>query len=227
MFQQNIGINQLIDTSHVLCWAATWQHEEEIMFDSVMQSTRRAMIKSIWKLLDEADVVVHYNGSRFDIPTLNKEFLLHGLTPPSPYKQVDLLRTCRNRFRFTSNKLDFVAQQLGLKGKTKHEGHELWLKCMNRDPEAWVKMEEYNINDVIILEQVYDAVLPWITNHPNISIFKGELVCPSCGGTHVQRRGMARLIAGVYQKFVCLDCGAWSRDTKNLAEKTETRRGVH
>lgn len=219
LWQQNIAINQLLNTSNVLCWAAAWYGEDEVIFDSVFQSKPKSMIKAIHKLLDEADVVVHYNGARFDIPVLNREFLMHGLPPPAPYQQVDLLKVARNRFRFTSNKLDFVAKQLGIEGKMKHRGHELWLKCMNRDPEAWAEMEEYNIQDVAILEEVYEAFKPWIHNHPNRSVYDGKEKCTTCGSSHYQHRGTAKTHAGIYQRFQCKDCGSWFRSTKNLAAK--------
>jgi hypothetical protein len=223
LFNQNINIQNLINTSYTLCWAAAWYGEDEIIFDSIYQSSQRSMIKAIHKLLDEADVVVHYNGSRFDIPVLNREFLLYGLKPPSPYQQVDLLRVARNQFRFTSNKLDFVAQQLGLEGKTKHRGHELWLKCMNRDPEAWAEMEEYNVNDIAVLEAVYEAFKPWIKNHPNRSLFDGEIKCPVCGSHKLQRRGTARTSGGVYQRYQCGGCGHWSRGLKSEAASPKER----
>ena len=154
LWQQNVSINQLMESSYVLCYAAKWLNSDEMMFDSVQQSKPKAMLKGIHGLLDEADAVVHYNGTKFDIPTLNKEFLLHSFNPPSPYKQIDLLRVVRSNFRFPSNKLDYVAQRLNLGKKHEHEGHELWVKCMNGDKDAWKRMEKYNIQDVVLLELV-------------------------------------------------------------------------
>jgi uncharacterized protein YprB with RNaseH-like and TPR domain len=167
IWQQNVGINQLMESSYVLCWAAKWLGEDEIMFDSVHVSKPKKMLKRIHDLISEADAVIHYNGTKFDMPTLNKEFLLHEMNPPAPYKQIDLLRQVRSQFRFPSNKLDYVAQRLGLGSKTAHEGHELWVKCMNKDKDAWFRMEEYNKQDVILLEKLYNRLLPWIKNHPN------------------------------------------------------------
>ena len=95
------------------------------------------MLREIHKMLDKADAVCHYNGTRFDIPTLNKEFLLHNMLRPAPYKEIDLLKVARNQFKFTSNKLDYVVNALGLGGKVKHRGHDLWLGCMNNDLECW------------------------------------------------------------------------------------------
>lgn len=219
LFKQNISLNQLIDSSYTLCWAAKWYGEDVIYFDSIHRSTPKQMTKRIHKLLDEADAVVHYNGKRFDIPTLNRDFLLQGLTPPSPYKQIDLLTTVRTQFRAPSNKLDYWVNKLGLGTKVKHEGHELWLKCMNGDDEAWGRMEEYNINDVDILEKLYDKVRPWIKNHPNHAVHSGDISCPNCGGNHLQRRGLAITSTLKYQRYRCKDCGTWSRSV--IAEQSD------
>src|SRR3990167_1796147 len=185
LFKQYVGINQIIDSSYVLCWAAKWYGKNEVYFDSIYTSKPKMMLKRIHKMLDEADAVVSYNGAKFDIPTLNKEFLLYGMLPPSPIKQIDLLRTARSQFRFPSNKLDYIAQALGLGKKTTHTGHQLWIDCMNKDPTAWAIMEEYNINDVFLLEQVYDKLKPWIKNHPHVGVHNDTpLACPTCGGTN-------------------------------------------
>ena len=214
LWKQNISLSALQESSTVLCWAAKWLGEKEVMFDSVYQSKPEKMAKRIHALISEADAVVHYNGTKFDIPTLNKEFLLHGMEPPAPYKQIDLLRTMRSQFRFPSNKLDYVADKLGFGNK--HEtSFQLWIDCMNNDPKAWKQMERYNKHDVILLEKVYKRVLPWIKSHPNHNLHSGEQhVCPNCGGTKIQRRGTARTISGSYQRYQCQDCGTWSRSTK-------------
>ncbi len=84
IYDQNISINQLLESSYTLCYAAKWYGESKIMFDSIQKSGKKKMLESVHKLLDEADAVVHYNGSRFDIPILQKEFLLSGMNPPAP-----------------------------------------------------------------------------------------------------------------------------------------------
>lgn len=221
MYDQNIGLNQLMKPGYTLCWAAKWHGDKEVMFDSVL-SGHRKMIRGVHKLLADADAVCHYNGTKFDIPTLNKEFLLMGLAPPAPYKQIDLLRTARSRFRLASNKLDFVASQLGLGHKETHKGFELWLECMAKKPEAWDVMERYNKRDVVLLEQVYDRLLPWIANHPNQSVYHGGACCPNCGSENAQARGFAVARTMRYQRFQCTDCGTWYR--KPQGEATRERR---
>jgi DNA polymerase elongation subunit (family B) len=214
LFKQNISINQLQESSYVLCWAAKWLGEDGVTFSSVMKTSHKNMLKAIHKMLEEADAVIHYNGTRFDIPTLNKEFLKHGMFPPSSYKQIDLLKTARQQFRFPSNKLDYVASSLGLGKKHKHEGHELWVKCMARDVAAWATMEEYNKQDVVLLEKVYYKLLPWIKGHPNINLHNpahNGIVCSNCGGSHTQRRGFHYTTVAKYQRYQCRGCGTWMR----------------
>lgn len=214
LFNQDVGLNQIVDAGYTLCWSAKWYGDDEIFHSSVADGTEH-MLRQIHCLLDEADAVCTYNGKRFDIPTLNKEFVKIGLTPPAPYKQIDLLSTARSQFRFASNKLDYVARFLGLGSKLQHKGHDLWKGCMEGDPEALAQMEAYNKHDVILLERVYQVLLPWIRGHYNISNSSGTLVCPKCGGNHYQRRGSSVTTAGNYPRFHCQSCGAWFRGNKS------------
>jgi predicted RNA-binding Zn-ribbon protein involved in translation (DUF1610 family) len=195
-------------------------------FDSVHQSSTKKMLKGIHRLLNEADAVVHYNGTKFDIPTLNKEFVLYGLSPPAPYKQMDLLKVARSQFRFPSNRLDYVAETLGLGKKTKHEGHTLWIKCMAGDPTAWKEMELYNKNDVLLLEKVYDRLKPWIKGHANHSVYEAALVCPNCASTSITKRGFHYTSTSKYQRYNCNGCGNWFRSGKSLA-RGPSEKGVN
>lgn len=215
LFNQNIALNQILGNSYVLGWAAKWYGEEEITYSSLRMTSSKRMLKEIYKMVNQADVIVGYNLDSFDMKILNKEFALLGLNPPSSYRTVDLLKTVRKRFKFTSNKLDFVVQQFKLGSKKKHQGHELWLSCMNKSAsdynEAWDVMEEYNCQDVNLTEKLYDKLMGWIPNHPNHSAFRNGHVCPNCGGTHLQKRGLALTTSLTYQRYQCNDCGSWSR----------------
>lgn len=219
LYKQNISISQIMDSSYVICWSAKWLDSNEIFFDSVKKSGAKRMLKRIHILLSKADAVIHYNGARFDIPTLNKEFLLYDLTPPSTYQQIDLLKTARKQFKFPSNKLDYIAQSLKLGRKTKHAGHDLWVRCLAGETKAWEEMEEYNKNDVVLLEAVYKKLLPWITNHPNVALIEAkEGACPNCGSKTLIKRGFTYTGLGKYQRFQCTTCGSWHRSRKS--EKT-------
>ncbi len=224
LWDQTIGLNQLLASGYVLCWSAKWHGKKRILFDSVQESKPKVMLRRIHQLIHDADVVIHYNGKKFDMPTLNKEFLLYDMTPPSPVKQIDLCNVARARFRFPSNKLEYVAKALGVTPKVtqrKFAGHTLWTECMNGNASAWREMKKYNCGDVITLEDVYDKMLPWIPSHPNHGLYGAKLkaVCPSCGSENVMRRGITRLKTNAYARFSCKDCGSWSRSPVADASK--------
>lgn len=224
LWDQRIGLNQVLEPGHTLCWAAKWLGDKKVMFNSVYASSPESMLDDIHDLLDAADVVIHYNGTKFDIPTLHKEFLVHNMEPPAPFKQVDLLKVVRKQFKFPSNKLDFVSQALGLGSKHKHKGHELWVGCMNDDEASWRTMERYNKQDVILLEKLYKRLLPWIHNHPSVPVQNHAVdapACPTCGSENVQRRGTSVTKTQRYRRYQCQECGTWSRSV--ICEKVDKK----
>lgn len=218
LWQNNVSLNQLMQSSYILCWAAKWYGEDKVYFASTFVDGQEKMLKEIHDLISEADVIVTYNGIKFDMPTLNREFVVTGMSPPAPYKNVDLYRVVRSTFNFISNKLAYVSVALGLQGKTKHEGHELWVKCMNNDPDGWAKMEEYNRQDVVLTEQLYDKLRPWVKSHPNHNIYdEGDIQkCPNCASLDLKKRGYTYTNVSKFQRYRCEGCGAWSRGRANL-----------
>ncbi len=211
LFDQNIAHEQVVESSYILCWSAKWYQDRILQYESVQTQTKRSMLRKIHALLEEAEVVIHYNGTKFDIPTLNKEFIKLGMTPPSPYKQVDLYQVVKRMFRFESNKMMAITKQLDLGMKLKHQGFELWVGCMNGDEDCWKVMEKYNKRDVQIMERLYTKLLPWIPNHPHQGL-TNQAACPRCGVVgKMARRGTMTARTARYQRYQCSGCGGWSR----------------
>lgn len=227
LWDQNIATNQVEETSYVLCWAAKWLGKKDVMFDSVRKSGMKEMMTRVHALLTEADIVVHYNGIKFDVPTLNKEFIQLGFPPPAPYKQIDCMKVVKGMFRFQSNKLDFVSQALRIGAKIKNEGFKLWVDCMKGKAPAWKRMEEYNRGDVLLLEKLYKRLRPWIEKHPNLGAYVNLMACPKCGGYKRQQRGYAVTRMLKYPRFQCLGCGGWFRGNKPLAHKRGAERATN
>jgi DNA polymerase elongation subunit (family B) len=223
LFKQNIAINQIQETGRVMCFAARWQGEREIQFFGEKKHGHKETILAAHKLLDEADAVLTYNGKGFDVPTLNKEFLKYGIRPPSPAHHIDLYLVVKSRFRFASNKLDHICEELGIGRKVRHEGQELWTKCMEGDKKAWKNMEKYNRHDVVLLEGLYKQILPWIDQHPNRGLYlKAEKpTCTNCGSHNLQRRGLQTTRTQKYARFQCQDCGTWTRERFKAGAKNE------
>ena len=219
LFDQNIGINQIVSPVRVISWAAKWHDSKSVMFASEFHDGREEMVKKIYDLINDSAVVIHYNGTSFDMPHLRREFVLAGYEPAKPVQEIDLYRVVKNRFKFPSNKLDFVAQQLGVGGKTAHSGFDLWRRCMDKDEAAWRTMRSYNCNDVIITEKVYDALRPYIKNHPHVGLLNGTDgdTCSRCGSPDLEKRGFAYTSLACYQQYKCRGCGSWSRGKQTVA----------
>lgn len=224
LWKQNVAINQIKQPGRILGFAWKWVGEKATHWTGEDTDGHEGMIAKAHALLSEADVVVHFNGVGFDVPHMNREFLLQGLAPAKPFKQIDLLRVARKQFRFPSNKLDFIAQQLGIGHKVHHEGFELWRKCMDGDAKAWATMGRYARGDVKLTEKLFHVLLPWLTSVPHLGqLAQAEAGCWACGSVKLRRDGAYTAFVTSYPLYQCSGCGAWVRTTKKLEHVTTTR----
>ena len=223
LWQQNISIKQIVESTQVICFGARWMDQKKVIFKSVHHDGKQEMLKELHALMDEADAIVGWNSKGFDHKHIRREFLEAGMTPPSPAKDIDLMLEVKRNFRFPSNKLDYVAQRLGVGAKVEHTGFDLWLGCMAGDEKSWKMMKKYQIQDVNLLLELYDKLLPWI-KHPNVPAHKGIEgdACINCGSHNIKRRGYEVLNTGKYQKFQCNECGKWMRG-KSAVMTTDMR----
>lgn len=217
-FKQNIYNDQILEPTRLITFAAKWLGDKKVTVKAEWgQGGRKEMIEELWRLLDEADIIVTYNGKSFDVPHINREFILLGLTPPQPYAHVDLYNTVRSKFKFMSGKLGWVVQVLDLGGKMAHEGFNLWKSVLAGDEAARKRMEKYNAQDVRITESLYLELLPWISGHPNMAILVGALnACPTCSSSDLQKRGIQKTMAFTFQRYYCSNCGSYSRSRKSI-----------
>lgn len=213
LWDQNVGLSQIVETGEVMCFSAKWYDSKEIIHYSNFEHGHEAMIQAAHDLMSRAEILVHFNGKNFDVKWLHREFVLAGLNPPSPHRDIDLLTVVKSRFKFASNKLDHVSQELGLGSKTSHSGFDLWVKCMANDPKAWALMKRYCSNDVKLTEKLYDRLRPWIKGHPHIGFYadRDQLCCPNCGGTDLRPDDTYAAHVIKYNRYQCNGCGAWSR----------------
>lgn len=218
LWDQNISLAQIISSTEVICFGARWYGSSRVVFKSVFHHGKEEMLKEIHKLMDEADVVVGWNSASFDSKHLKRELLEAGMLPPSPYKDLDLMRVVKSQFKFPSNKLDYVATTLGVGSKVKHSGFDLWIGCMANNRKSWEEMKAYQIQDVNLLVDLYERLKPWIPNHPSAPLHKGKSDgCVVCGSTNLQKRGLSHTATSTYQRYQCQDCGKWMRGTERLS----------
>ena len=209
----------------ILCFSYKWLGQSKVHSVSKRgKKDDRAVCQKLWKLLDEADVVVAHNGDNFDNKKAQARFAFWGLGPPAPFRSVDTRKLAKKHFMFNSNKLDELGQHLGLGRKVHTGGFELWLGCMRGDRKAWAKMLKYNEQDVRLLERVYEKLKPWFTSHPNVAALKGRPDgCPTCGSNKLKSYGWKHTNTRSYVRYRCISCGAFSRGRESV--KTANRAG--
>lgn len=229
---QNIALNQIKSDWSVMAWGAKKLGDpaSKVIYKDVRgQKNLRddsKILKDIWKILDEADIVITQNGQSFDGPKLNARFMLHGMPPPSPYKHLDTYRIVKRVAEFTSNKLEYLTEKLCTKYKKlshgKFPGQSLWNECEKDNKEAWDEMKKYNIHDVLSTEELYLKIRAWAPESmptPHDSRDSGQ--CKVCGSSDIESRGVYQLKSGDYKKIHCLNCRSWRR-----GEKVPTKRAA-
>lgn len=218
LWNQNIAISQIEASTEVICFGARWQGSDKVIFKSQHHHGKEAMLAELHKLMNKADVLVGWNSAAFDSKHIKREFIENGLLPPTPWIELDLMRIVKKHFKFPSNKLDYVAQKLGVGAKVQHTGFQLWLDCMAGNNKAWAMMREYQEQDVNLLLDLYDKLLPWIDNHPHIGVSEGNPDgCRNCGSTELIKAGMKLTQTGKYQRMQCKICGAYTTGPKLAA----------
>ena len=204
-----ISPDNIIEPVTTLCWAAMWDHDRSTMFGRIEDPDG---LDRLYQLIDEADAIVGYNSNGFDMKHLMKDFILAWYHPPAGWMDIDLYTTVRGRFKFQSNKLDYVCKQLGIGGKTKHSGMQLWRDVKAGCPKAWKKMEQYNRRDVKMTKALYHKILPWIKTHPNVAMWitdPANPTCNKCGSTDLRNKGPAhRTQTRSYKRYKCNGCGS-------------------
>ena len=239
LFDQNVGLEQIKNETHILSWSAKWLESEDkktvygphrkVMYMDQRKAkdieNDKVIVGELWKLLDEADIVIGQNSNSFDVKRINARFVFHGMKPPSPYKKIDTLLIAKRNFAFTSNKLAWMTDKLCTKyKKSEHKkfvGFSLWKECLAGNIEAWKEMEAYNKMDVVSLEELYHVLSPWDQTAIDFNLYTGEsdVVTCNCGSSHFERRGFAMTTTGRYQRYSCKKCGKWSRGKKNMLTK--------
>ena len=212
LFQQDIHHDSIIHDWFVICASYKWLDEKEVHAVSVGKKFRddKKVIQALYQVLCEADVIVGHNGDAFDLKKFNARAIFHGL-PPIPHKQtVDTLKTARRHFKFTSNRLDYLGQFLGV-GKKMDTPKGLWMRALFGDREAIDTMVRYCKQDVLLLEKVYHKLRPHMRNHPNHNLYspKEEKCCPKCGNERLRKSGFKYQMTTMRRQYQCLSCGGY------------------
>ena len=227
LWKQNVHpmSGQLQNDFFIITWAAKWLFEEEVFSDKmtkkeVLQEDDSRVVKSLWKMIDEADVIIGHNIISFDIKKMNTRFLAHGLGLPSHCQTIDTYKHAKKTLAMTSNKLDYIAKFLGLTQKLSTT-FELWEQCVKGNKKALKRMEKYNRGDIKTSEEVYLKLRPYIKPHPNLGLFLEDNIkrCPTCLSEELKITSSYRTSTNVYDCVKCTDCQSISRSRANKTSK--------
>lgn len=239
LFRPFIGIDRVMVPTRILCFAAKWRGDDRVIFKSAWEDDDTAsyerMMRAAFDLVSEADVVVTWNGDRFDLQWLESEFGRLGLGRPVPYRSLDLIKINKKWFKGgqMSLKLDWSARRWIKDAKLPHGGSDLWhdIRHGTRDEKRAARktMREYNIQDTVITEKLFEEFLPW--SNINLAIYDsldldGQDRCTKCSSTNLKKDGVKYRAtnAGLYQIYRCKDCGASSTGPKR--ESTTALRSI-
>ena len=231
LWEQTFNIGQIKQDWFILSWSAKWLYEPEVMYGRLTGKEARnqddkRITKSLWKLIDEAQILLGHNIDRFDRPKMNTRFIKHGLKHPSPYQTIDTLKIARKEFKITSNKLNYLCKYLGLDTKL-NTNFDLWKECMKGNEKALKEMDKYCRQDIIILEELYLKLRPYMHSHPNLGLYMNtdELVCPNCGSQELTWGSKYTTGSSQFKTARC-ECGAFVRNnvrTSKTPDKTLAR----
>lgn len=225
LWQQNISLAQITIEWSILSFTNKWLGDKAIEYldTSAREDVRddSELLARLWEILDEADFVVAQNGKKFDLKKIKARMVMAGLPPFSPVIVIDTLLIAKAEFGFTSNKLEWMTKHLTKTKKRAHKkfpGFDLWTECLLGNPMAWKEMRLYNIDDVVSLEELYLVLRGWAVGHPNVAAFfpDEEARCPKCGSLDLTEKGRAFTQVGEYKRFLCGECGGYSRSRYTL-----------
>lgn len=216
-YKKNIGYENIIKERAIICICYKWEEEREVhsIHWDAKQSDKK-MLEHFVKVASEADELVAHNGDKFDLAWIRTRCLFHQIDMFPNYVTIDTLKVSRSKFRFNSNKLDYIGKFLGIGKKIKTD-FNLWKDILlYKDKVAMSKMIKYCIQDVILLEKVYKKLSNHIIAKTHFGVIFGQDrgSCPECGSDELIRSHRRALASGIIKiQYKCRTCNKYHSKT--------------
>ncbi len=181
-------------------------------FDADPTDDKR-LVADFIEVMKTADMVVTYNGKRFDQPYLYAKCLEHKIEIPPNIPHVDLYQTVRHNMKISRKSLQNVGYHLSLSAeKTPVEGR-IWKRASAGHRPSIKYIVDHCAADVELLEEAYHRLKPLVRQHPRVGLLAA---CRYCGSHNLQRRGRyLAVVAGPKVRIRCSDCGGWESRPAN------------
>lgn len=219
-----IDPNSIIQMPYILSYSAKFYGEDKIYYEDTKNNPRddSKLLKSLSKLINEADYLVGHNLKRFDMPMTKGRLILQEMKPVIESIIFDTFKIAYKHFKLPFYKLSELAKYLNCEHqKLTHSnfpGLSLFIEADKGNPEAFKEMRDYCQTDVLVTEEVFTKLMPW-EKQINFMAQEQEIKC-SCGSYNFSRDGIRRTKAGAYQLFVCKKCGKTFSEKQNLISTT-------
>jgi hypothetical protein len=102
LWQDGINIDDIVEDWTLLCFSAKWLFSEDVIAhvlteEELINRDDKRIVTELWKLMDEADIIIGQNSNSFDIKKLN-------FSSSGDYSNDDLLT---HNFVFEANRKTF------------------------------------------------------------------------------------------------------------------------
>jgi len=203
------------DFGTILCVGYKWLGEKTVHVPSIMDypgwrddpTDDKRLIKDFRDILMQADMIITYNGKRFDVPFVTAKLLEHNLPLLPNIPHVDLYFTVKSNLRISRKSLQNVSYYIRSGAeKTAVEGR-IWKKAQGGDKASIHYIKRHCVADVEVLERCYMKLRPLCRMHPRVN---GYGTCRYCGSDKLQGRGrQVSILKGAVQRVCCADCSGW------------------
>jgi len=198
----------IVKDKPIYCMSYKWQYEDSV-HTLDWRMGEKEMIKACVDLIGQADELVGHNIDGFDIKELRTRAINHGVLMFPNYRTLDTLKKSRQYFRFASHKLDYIGEFLNVGRKLDHEGFSLWEKVAAGDDAALEMMIRYCEQDVILLEDAFFVLSPFINHNNNFAALTGgkRWDCPECASSDVKMfRTYSTPMGVIRREMKCNNC---------------------
>jgi uncharacterized protein YprB with RNaseH-like and TPR domain len=216
-YKKNIDYSNIIKERAIICICYKWEGEKEVFslnWDSKQDDKK--MLEKFIEVADTATELVGHNGDKFDLAWIRTRCLFHKIPMFPKYTTIDTLKVARQKFRFNSNRLNYIADYLGIGQKIKTE-YSLWKDILlKKDKIAMEKMIKYCKKDVSLLEQVFVALKGHIEPKTHYGVIFGEDrgSCPECGSDDLIKSKKTVTATGLIRiQYRCKTCGKYCSKT--------------
>lgn len=216
-YKKNITTDNIIKERAIICICYKWEDEKEVyslQWDG--KQNDKTMLTKFILVANQANELVGHNGDKFDLAWVRTRCLFHHIDMFPTYTTIDTLKVARSKFRFQSNRLNYIAEFLGLGGKIKTE-YNLWKDILlKNDKVAMEKMIKYCKKDVTLLEQVFKALRGHMLPKTHYGVIFGEDrgTCPECGSNDLIKNNKVTTATGLTRiQYKCNTCNKYHSKT--------------